>query len=557
MASRMNEWENTMRAWLKKLIAATGLMAYGLVATIAQPPAGKCHILLFDVSGSMRIDNRYGNNLKNWLVEPILKSSAFGPNDRVIVRWFDQRGNTNFERGDRQRTYDNRNDTQAILAHVPANDDAQGLNTDLPEALDLTLGDISNLPVQGDALIWLVTDNDLDPDGLRDAEKMYQKISSDKNFRAAYLFPLAKENGQSVTQTNKAAMVLYLLGYSPKNSPLNLDSLADEVGRRINNQPVTWFPFEKNVLVDDANVTVNEQPASVVDNKLLLPDVEEGTPPEFVIKLRFKSQLRGREIRSGKLTRPAASAQLPESVEAEADLSAWHATISPSTLAIKPKQKSSSEYTALVAAEGVGLHPASFWDAVWNSASDPVDVSLQFTITDLDVPLDESLLAPVKNLTGLQQVVRHSQNSNRPVIIPMSFRVMYNTLWRRVVVALLGLLLLGLVAGGLSVVLVKTRYELTTPSGERILDLPLWGSRIITLDHGERAAVIRKQFGKLEVAPLPTYLINGGHKAARLTEEVNRFEIQTETDGKRYLHSLKRLTRQTKGPALPRDDILD
>src|SRR6185369_6136654 len=158
---------------------------------------------------------------KTWLIEPLLSAGAFAPGDRVIVRWFHQRGNADFELNDPLRKYDDKYDARAVAAASQAD----GQHTNLPEALELALADVRGFKVSTDVLIWMVTDNDQDADGTRDANALYQRISGDKNFHAAYLYPLTKENGKQLSG-NDAALVMYLLHYSTLGSPPNLDSLA-------------------------------------------------------------------------------------------------------------------------------------------------------------------------------------------------------------------------------------------------------------------------------------------------------------------------------------------
>jgi hypothetical protein len=544
-----------MRKLTRRLIISLSLMGCALATALAQQPAGRCHVLLFDVSGSMRADNRYQNNLKGWLVEPLVKSGAFAQGDRVVVRWFDKRGNTSFSKSDGQRRYDGKYDLQAILDNVPLPQEATGLNTDLPEALGLALADIKELPIQGDVLIWMITDNDQDAEGMRDVDRLYEKISDDKDFRAAYLFPLSRENGQSLQ--NKSAMVLYLLYYSQKGSPPNLDPIADDVGQKIKNPPITWFPFEKGILVDETSITANSEPVSVIDNRLSLPDVPEGVPPEFELQFRFKSQLRGREITKGKITRPAVSInQLPESLEQGEDLKSWRADISPSMLAMKTGQSSSSVYKVTIASQAAGLRPSSFWDGMWNPISEPVGIMLQFTPEVLESKLDVPAISAVKNLDGIRQIVTRSQKSARPVVIPMSFRVAHDTLWRRAVAASLAVAMVAMLGGAAAVFLVKNRYELSTPNGEQLLTLPVIGSNYITLGNGERAAIIRKRFGSLKVEPLKDYLVDGAHIARALASGTSSFEIQSESDGRKYPHSIKRLAAPSS-PTVVQDDLLD
>src|SRR6185503_3189132 len=107
-------------------------------------------------------------------------------------------------------------------------------------------------------------------------------------------------------------------------------------------------------------------PAKFVDGSLELPAVQEGSPPEFAIQFRLNSELRGREIQSGKISRPGAALdQIPETLEAEGDPNSWSAEISPNTFAMKSKQPSLGVYSAVVRGSGVTFHPASFWSAVW------------------------------------------------------------------------------------------------------------------------------------------------------------------------------------------------
>jgi hypothetical protein len=529
------------------------MLAFELVVVLAQQSGGTCHVLLLDVSGSMKV--RYANNLKTWLMEPLLRSRAFAPSDRVLVRWFDQRGSATFTRDDPQRRYYDRHDLKKVLSQVPSPREAVGLNTDLPEALELVLADIKTLPIEGDVMVWLVTDNDQDYNGVRDANQLYLSISNEKNFRAAYLFPLVTENGRAL-QPADSALVLYLLYYSPKSNPPSLDRFADEIGKVINNPAVTWFPFEKAISLDESSITANSEPVKIVDNKLVLPDVAEGVHPEFEIQFRFRSALRGREIRGGKISRPMASVvQLPEAIEAEGDLGLWQAAISPTSLAIKSNQNSSMTYLASVASAGAVLHPAGFWEGVWNSTSHPVEVVLQFTPTDIETTLDVAALTRVKNLGNVQQIVQRSQEANKPIAIPMTFQVRYDTVWRRAIAAIAGLLGLLGVAGGAALFAGKSKYELSTPQGERVLSMGALGKEYIGID-GERAAVVSKRFGRLIISPLSGYAMDGGKPFRWPMDHTNDFAIESKQDGRRYSYSIKRLAKGGGNP-IARDTILD
>lgn len=541
-----------------KLIAGRLLLL--LLLALAWSPAaqsvqGKNHVLLLDDSASMK--GRYADNMKGWLFEPLLRSRAFEANDLVIVRWFDHRGNANFDPHDRQRTYDGKYDLQEILKHLPTATDATGRDTDIPEGLELTLRDIDKLSLTGDVLVWLVTDNVQDIRGGGSVDPLYEKIKDDTNFQSAYLFPLTNENNAKVPP-DKNAMVMYLLQYSAKPSRPGLDPLADDAGRKIGNAPVTWFPIEKGIDLNEANIKVNDEPSMLVDGKLKLPVVLEGATPDFTLQFPFESKLRNLKIVKSKITPLDSKMRLPETVEADGDINSWRGNITPTDLTLEAGKKSSVTYTTKLTGD-MTLKPASFWNAVLNSMSDPVDVTFDYKLADVETRMDVSALNQVKNLQGIESNVRQSQKNVRRRSIPMSFQVQFNSLWRRVVVGLAAIVLVGLALGGSSLFFVKSRYELSTPFSEQpqALALPVIGRSYLTIN-GEQAAVIKKQFGKLTVVPLGGYSVNGAQKAHRLADNLNSFDIESQVDGKRYPYTLSRVVSSARGQGpVGHDPFLD
>ncbi|HEY7546391.1 MAG TPA: hypothetical protein VID27_15995, partial [Blastocatellia bacterium] len=319
-----------MNRAIVKIILALAAISIAPAISPAQQPGGRSHILLLDVSGSMRA--RYANNLRDWLMGNLLSSSAFSSSDRVIVRWFNDQGATAFQPNDPLRKYDGKYDRQQILAAVPQQ--VTPYDTDIPKAFEQALADIRGLPLANEVMIWLITDNVQDTGAGAIIDPLYQKIVGEKNIRAAYIFPLLKENGKPIA-AGQTAMVMYLLHYSPQASALNVNSIADDAGRKITNDPVTWFPFEEQIHLDQSNITVNGQAAQFVDGKLMLPALAEGRQPQFAIRFKLRSQLRGQEITSGKITRPAALIErLPAEVETEGDQSSLRANVFPPTLAL-------------------------------------------------------------------------------------------------------------------------------------------------------------------------------------------------------------------------------
>lgn len=526
------------------------MIACMAISSAAQQ-SGTTHVLLLDISGSMKA--RYENNMKGWLIEPLLRSAAFGPNDRVIVRWFNYRGNANFDRKDALRRYDGKNDVAQILGNIPGAQNISG-NTDLREAVELVLADQKGLPIQGDILIWMITDNVQDVRGQGSVDPLYQRIVSEPNFRAAYIYPLVKENNAALPQ-GKDAMVMYLLHYSPQGAFTGIDRLADDAGRKVGNDATTWIPFEGRISIDEGSIVVNSEPVRLVDGRLELPPVAEGTPPEFNIQFYIKSQLRGREIKSGKLATPKAIVQLPDSIEVQGDQSAWRATVSPTDLTLKSQKKSQVQYTARVTAGELTLHPASFWDAVWGSTSEPIDASLQLTPTDVQTKMDVSEFSSVKNLSSIQNILQQSQNNRRPIIIPMRFQVEFSTVGRRILVGAVALVAILGVIGISSIFFIKTPFELSTPSGEQMLILPVIGSAYLS-DDGARAAVIKKRFGSISVASLGEYTLDGGQRARLLSPTSDSFVIVNQSLNRADQYHIRRKRRATKDKIDREDDFL-
>jgi hypothetical protein len=443
---------------------------------------------------------------------------------------------------------------QQVLASVPADGGgATRFDTDLPLAIGQALADINGFSISGDVLVWLITDNEQDVSGMKTIDPLYQKIIDEPGFRAVYLYPLLKEGGAPAPPDH--ALVMYLLHYSVQKSNLRTNALADEVGKRIGNAPISWYPFEDHIGFDSSSVKASGQPVEFVDGKLVLPAVVEGVPPEFTLEFHLSSQLRGREIVSGKITKPVVMlTRVPESILVEGSRDSWNAQVSPSSLAIKAKQ-SSKNYSALLKANDATFHPAGFWSAVWNSTSDPVDATLQLTLTDIQTKMDLSAADQVKNLERIENFLKKGQKSNKPLNIPITFRVEYNSTGRRLLVCLLALFGAGLVAGTASIFLIKSQYELGTPSGEQLLSLPIIGKQSITIE-GARAATISKKFGKLVIAPAIGYRLNGENAPRRLGESREDFQIESERDGKAYRYSIGRLIKQSKEP-IEHDPILD
>jgi hypothetical protein len=567
----------------------------------------KTHVFLLDKSGSM--NQRY-TTLRQWLITPLLDSEAFAPEDRVIVRWFASRDGVAFNKDDAdlRMKYESFN-KQRVLDSIPKPGDTRG-STNIPQGLELSLADIGGLGVEGDVLLWLITDNIQSVGGGPDEmAAFYNKIANnrDKLFRSAYLFPLVRESGVALNDKQNA-MIMYLLHYSAAAPQLRREAVAGyakSAAAKINNPVITWFPIAEALVPDPVYSTGDEEDAAleVVDDALPLGKVKEGEPVSFNVRIRFKSRAIERSI-SGRIanerveldwsnfgfvdarmeqdgadgggTEPVVVEPTPVEPEPQPSqnflqdaaiagtdghpASKWSVNFDArdKRIELKPGQTSDIVYTINIS-NPARLYPANRWTTGLTAESEPIfgTVSYQLTGLESEIEQDTKDLLRVANgdrITNIAQMNVQDAKS-KPLSFNFQFRVQHDRAGRLAVVVVLGLLLLALLVGTLAVLLLRTRYELTTPSGERVLAMPLVGKEYISL-HGNRAAVISRTLGKLRVAPLAGYTIDGATAPRPLAESGDQFNVINQEDNRGYLHAFRRLTKQPTATA-PKDDFLD
>ncbi len=585
---------NNMRAKTATVIATLLLLllcvAAGAARAQGRPP--KTHLFLFDVSGSMKMKgyDRYAN-LNAWLVGPMLDSGAFAEGDRVVVRWFHERPaeQVRFDPRDEElrlklTTYSR----QAVLGGVPRSEDATRGSTNITQALDLALADIGGYGLNDDVLIWLLTDNfqqsgAASGSGSTDIKPFYQKIDANRDsFRAAYIFPLVNENGAKLA-AGREAMILYLLHYSPRPSGLNTNEVSAGVAAKIGNPVITWFPIGKNVVPEP--VPAEDGETQLNGDTWVLGKVPEGRPLNFGdIRFHLRSKLQSRFLRGEIKPLPNAEMVWPSSVvvgapegareepatadgaqpdptevtdsmpagpgtpampagESATEATPWLVGITPTRISLAPGEKSKTVYTVNLSSDAAP-RAASFWAALTEAESAPVSGIVSFAIENIsaEVHTDESALT-VANADVIRDLIRKSVEqansqtaaaSNRTFSLPIEFCVEYDTTSRYMILGAAAFLLLALGAGAGLVLLKKTRYELTMPSGPRVLALPLVGSEYVSVNGGQRAAVITRRFGAPSIRPLRNYLIDGSSAPRRLPDVGDSFVVESQADGKGY-----------------------
>lgn len=576
----------------------------------------KTHVFLFDVSGSM--NKRYGENetsVKEWLVRPLLKNGAFSPADKLIVRWFDQSGSTNFNPNDaRRRVKHVPYNEQTVLDNVPTVRDAGAPCTNIPEALDLTVGDVAGYNVANDVLIWIVTDNVQDTCSRaadKDIAPFYNKIAErqGREFFGAHLFPLGKEAGQPIS--GKPALILYLLHYSkgaPRLTVGDVTEIAQRTARQIDNPAITWLPFERAV-VPGPEFTENEEMEVLGDGVVRLKTpIQEGDSLNLNFSFRLKPPrqraIRGKiknerfqldwpsfitveageaapssePIEGGEASSESSEATSEVSGEASASGSsqgapAWDVQISPDDIVLLPDGRqraadgsaagqnrggdtSKTEYT-VVMSNPAGLRPAGFFSALAGSVSPPIQGMLLFDLDDLrtEVQFDNPALNQVPNTEIIKTIVGKTTEKPRSIPIAVEFQVQYNNARRWLLLVVAALLIVGLLLALVLLFTLRTRYELQTPSGERTIALPVVGSQLVAVN-GTNAARISKRFGKITIAPVGSFTVGGERTPRVLTGNNDQFTIESPDEGRSYPHAFRRAGRGA-AVAARKDTFLD
>lgn len=500
--------------WLN-IIIIIGLFLGGcLWIAVSQTPKMKknaqnrCHVMLFDVSGSMK--ERYRSPIKDWLIKNLLQSpNVFSPDDYVVVREFNNQGNQVYSKIDKQRKYAGKLNIPEILNQVPV--EVTKYDTNIQLAIKQAINDIKGIPLNGEVLIWMLTDNVQDDGGKKDIDSFYKTVNSETNIRAAYVYPLVSENGKEVLGD---AMVLYLFKYAQNTSSNeDFEGVAKVVEEKIGNSAVTWFP--RGITFSPSNIIINGESTVLVEDKLILPSLPEGESPDYNITFQVSSKLRGIEIVTLKIRKAIIkSIQVPaEGVQASGDLATWSVDPPVTIAGLRPGQTSSGSYTTTIRAPDLAFHASNFWVGLVTDESEPVTAILEYepdsknVQTRLTTKLDNKL-KQARNLQSINDFAGGGDIQKKPITVSLAFRIRYNNLWRRVIVAGLTLVLLAAGFFAFSLMAGSRHYELCESGAlsGRHLSLPLFGSMPI-LSRGEMIARINSRFGRVSVTGVAGYVI--------------------------------------------------
>ncbi|MBL8151524.1 MAG: VWA domain-containing protein [Blastocatellia bacterium] len=510
----------------------------------------KTHIILLDASGSMK--KAYLSGLRDWLIQPMLDSGVIGSGERVIVRTFDKRGNTAFQKEDPQRKFIGNFDKAAILSAIPTSETSLGAFTSIPEALELALTDIEGLNISGNVFIWLITDNVQDVSGSGDdpISPFYEKIYSDPNFKNIYFFPIVREG-----ETD--ALVMYALNYSKTEAFTSVATLMDRIGRSINQRPVLFRPIRLSSLeLDRANITFEgedgqSQLAELEDGKIVV-NVSAGQQVLGKIKFKLKSKFREWKIESADVSNAKVVISGSQVLDLqEGETFQWK--LDPKTLEVGPQETTKRVYAIdLSSGKTITATVPSFLDTFFLEPEINVPATISFEVENPRMRLaffdDAELADKIRRIKGLEEIEQFlmprqlaSSTRNLALEIPILIKVKEpaKPIWILVLLGAVGMI--GIVS--LTVMLgSQTVFRLNGPDGESIIKLRLFSNTPIFVS-SEQVGMIKRQLGGLKAKTFEPYHLENGAKETPLTDPTSFRVTNSETD-RSWNFSIEKVSKQ-------------
>lgn len=366
-------------------------------ATPARPSAPLHHVVMLDVSGSMR-DRGYAKASPggaHWdlpmqgILHKLLQAGdgCFLATDTVTLAPFSsQRIDDDYHRtpvgpitlseGPRVQ--------QAIDAMIVDGD------TDLTYALE------NGLSMAGqDGVLWIITDNENNFAGNTTDEQFYTKLRDDSRIASVYLFPLSRDSGD--------ALVAYLI--LPKRVDW-ADDLAAEASARLGSSAILFRPILSDQATPDLSIgreiTLENAPAGAAvetsPGQITL-DYAEGDTLQGELQFKIHSNLRRWRIVGARIDDASALLQVPEGYTTNGETAKAGVNITHRQLTVAPQQDSAETYLLNLSELTVNNEPIML--------SRPAAEGLLSALTDSLPPLEGALHLRVQvNLSPSQEQIQ-------------------------------------------------------------------------------------------------------------------------------------------------------
>ncbi|MEW6278567.1 MAG: hypothetical protein AB1758_08105 [Candidatus Eremiobacterota bacterium] len=553
------------------------------------PAAAEQHVVLLDVSGSMR-DRGYAFRMEDG-------ATAWGPEipdflARLLAtddRWFQpQNPVTLIPFSDRAT---DAKEGRAPIGPVPLSEaptllealPAPGAGaTDMDRCLDLDREASRDTTV----LTWLITDNENNLAGNQSDRKFYQRLRDSPDYSHVYFFPL------SLTGSEGDALVMYLL-VKTQDKGAWVDDLAAAVAEKTGFEGVLFRPlysdpgrpvldFGKELQVD----TGDDQERVTQEGGTTVLHFDEGQPLAGQVKFRIRSNLKGWQISKATMEEAEVSLKVPPGYRDSPGDTKLSRTITPKQLTIGPGKESADLF--LFNLESTDAQPLVLERTFEQWLSDPFAshlddiegrIKLRAVLHLAQEGVEQGDLRPalspevaervqhVPNLMEIEEFMVHQSDLGEGGEDPNVRTIRFE---RRLLVQtranpLGGWLVLGLGLGGLALaaasawalLLWKARYTLEGPGQEEEFTLGyLFGSYLVCAPNGVELCTLRQRFGGLSVVPVPEVEVNGSPDPAPLRWEGPEARLEVKPDGKEPLYyTVVRSQKASAGGASDREDV--
>lgn len=515
------------------------------------------HILLLDVSGSLRTRGYAARNASGWRshwTEPYLTllthllapdGDMFRSTDRFVVQTFSEAATEAKEKN-------------PVVGPSPLSDFVSdekdfpapgGGATNMMHGLDLDRQQADRVRADSGAVItWLITDNENNWQHSQDDRGFYQRMRDDPDYSFVHFFPIADPSRPG------DSLVMYMLVHSTGGAAPWLPQMIDSTRKRIGADPILFRPLYTNpdqsgLEVKDIGYQAQGDDQSVnkaeVEGNTIVVHLNEGDALDGVISLKIRSTLKGWKVTDAKLNGqtdlaiPPGYKDLPEKQAVT-----WR--FSPTALTVDPEGETS---LYRLTPDGTPLKfertPEEWLSSMGADWLKPVDGKFKMTATiDLKQnqiqPLQDekvrSRLHFVHDLDKISDYMSYqadshgaSDSATRVITLerPLEIRIEAGGLgaWMLGLGALVLIVVLGLV--GLALFMWKSHYTLQGPQGEEALVLPwLSGSHLVMEPAGGLLGRLQQSMGTLSFKPDDGVTVNGDPRPARVDLSGGDFRLE-------------------------------
>lgn len=318
-------------------------------ATPAQLPTPLRHLILLDVSGSMR--NRgyahRGPDGRSTVWAPPLPDfvskllTGFSPQDEVVVLPFSE-SVTDAKEGRAASAPVSLQNLSAVAANLPT---PGGGATNMTYALDRA---VPQYAPAGTTLVWLITDNENNIDTQQNDQEFYERLSGqaaghEKDYSHVLFFPIASHQVHGSDPSLGDNLVMYLLIPGQGERPW-VDTLMEQVKKSTGFSGVIFRPlyadpgrpvldFSQELKVQGRGPKVRQEGGTTVLT------FEEGDTLRGKVGFKVRSHLKGWKIENATLDDAAVDLQIPPGYEGAGNRQlVWE--VSPKNLSVEPEKES-------------------------------------------------------------------------------------------------------------------------------------------------------------------------------------------------------------------------